>query len=629
MKTVPDLQSRLPTPTKEDPHRQLDWIFRDKISLYANEDTQTNYTTALSFYKRFLKHTHNYSAILELDPRFYLKQEWDVFALHKVRQWIDTTNITGCEDYLTSHSLTGIVSALRQTMEHAYEHSYIEKPVINVIMPAAVRETDVRVAYSVEEYERIFKVLSPQIKFSRGLLQPYIPTGLGRDPRGRTSGGLSPDHKPLGHGWNCWAAIEDEQLLVPQEDNLRWYFENKMNCVPLPATRENIAHQGFFRTAKLNYGGLRELYRKWGLSSNIDTDVIMPLVVELIAETGLNVESLLSLKRDCFKDAHPLTGLPYLDYNKPRSGGDKELHLSLYDADRNQMGLKQGQSRVISNSIKTILQLTESLIGQAAESDREYLFLSQRRHRTAAGQVGRVERVGLKIARHWLAKIVKNYDLRGDDGRPLVFNLSRFRPTKITEMVSQGYDFFDIMAIAGHASINTTLSYIDKLRSAGDFHRKIEKALTTIKENKREYERDPLPIAITRVANPNEFIFKGPVCHCKNPYDPPEVVRKNGTYHEGDACSYWNMCLQCDNVLITEMNLPKLIAYRNEIEQSLFNVNEIPVLGELYKKMRMILDAILIPDELFSKASLDWATQVAQTMDFEVLDTFISRSTEA
>jgi hypothetical protein len=153
-------------------------------------------------------------------------------------------------------------------------------------------------------------------------------------------------------------------------------------------------------------------------------------------------------------------------------------------------------------------------------------------------------------------------------------------------------------------------------------------ALTTIKRNKSEYDRNPRPIAITRDATPDKFIFKGPVCHCKNPYDPPEVVRKSGTYSEGDACSYWNMCLQCDNVLITEMNLPKLIAFRNEIELALSNLNEIPIMGELYKRMKMILDAVLMPDELFSKASLQWAAELARTVEFDVLDSFISRNAE-
>jgi hypothetical protein len=86
------------------------------------------------------------------------------------------------------------------------------------------------------------------------------------------------------------------------------------------------------------------------------------------------------------------------------------------------------------------------------------------------------------------------------------------------------------------------------------------------------------------------------------------------------------MCLSCENVLITEMNLPKLVAYRREISQALANLNEIPRLGELYKKTKMILDEILCPGVLFTQQALDWAAQLADGEEFEVLDSFISRS---
>ena len=629
MEDVLDFQAHLPTPTKEDPYRQLDWIFKDKSSLYSNQGTQENYLTALAFYKRFLKHTHNYNAKLEKDPRFFLEREWDVFALHKVKVWLDATNIAGHDGYRSSHSITNIMSALRQTMEHAYEHSYIDKPVINVPMSEAVRETDSHSAYSLEEYEQIFEAIGPMIKFSKGLLTPYVPTGRGKDPRALNKTNKKRGEKLLGEGWKCWG-LNDKNETVPQEDNLRWYFENVMKCIPFSATRKNRKHLQFCLTARLLYGGLRSLYRNWGVSYSIDSDVIMPLLAELTAETGLNVESVLSLKRDCFKEAHPLTGLPFLDYMKPRSGGEKELHTSLYD-DRQQesLGLKQRQSRIISNSIGAILKLTEPLAKRARKDDREYLFLFEPQRRTRkGGSTHVVQRVTLTTITHWTQKMIKQHDLRADNGKRLSFNLSRFRPTKITEMVAQGYDFFDIMAIAGHSSITTTLSYIDRLKWAGDFHRKIEKALIMIKKNKEDYERQPLPIAITRGASPGKFIFKAPVCHCKNPYDPPEVVRRSGNYHEGDACSYFNMCLSCDNVLITEMNLPRLVAYCNEIDRALTNVSEIPRQGELYQKTRMLLDQILAPGVLFAKETLEWATNLAQFQEFDVLDSFISRSVE-
>lgn len=627
MSKLIEFQLPIPQPTHENPYAQVDWIFREKISLCENKYTKYNYSSALAYYKRFLEETRNYNPLLDGDPRFYIKDEWDVTALHKIKQWIDATNIEGTEDYLTSSTLRSHFSAIRQIMEYAYEHNYISQPVINVFMPSAVRETEQRSAFSNKEYTAIFNAISPLVQFSRGFLQPYRRTGKGRDPRKSCKVGVRRGEKSLGTGWTCWARTSDGEGFVISDDNLRWYFENVMDCVPLPSTSENMKHKKFFAYAACMHGGLNNLYRKWGVSSRVSPDVIMPLVVKLVSETGLNFESLLSLKRDCFKEAHPLTGLPFVEYQKLRSGGEKELHVMLYDKaeDGEFMALGQRQSQIIGKTIKTILSLTEPLVKLAPEKDQGYLLICQVGN---SRNFSKVQRVNKKVVTNWTQKIVKEYDLRGRDGKPLSLSLSRFRPTKFTEMVTQGYDIFDIMAVAGHKSVTTTLAYIDKLKSTTDFHRKIQRELTIIKENKRAYERKPLPVAITTDAKPGEFIFKAPVCHCKNPYNPPEVVKKSGGYHEGDACTFWNMCLQCENVLITEMNLPKLFAYRNEIRRALSNVNEIPRQGELYKKVLMILDEILSPGVLFTQEKLDLASELAMDAEFEVLDTFIHQAGE-
>lgn len=582
----------------------------------------------MAFYKRFLQETNNYNPVLDDDPRFYIRDEWDAMALHKIKQWVEATNIAGTEDYLTSHSLVNNFSAIRLTMEHAYEHGHIDRAVINVVMSSAVRETSLRTAYSNKEYTDIFNVVSPLIQFSKGLLRPYRRTGKGRDPRKVDMRGVHPGDKALGQGWACWVRALDGDSIVPCDDNIRWYFENVMDCIPLSATLETKQkHRVFLHSATNTHGGLNEVYRKWGVSPFIDRDVIMPLVVKLISETGLNVESLLSLKRDCLKEAHPLTGLPYLDYVKPRSGGEKELHTILYDKaeDGGFITLRQRQSQIISKTIKTILDLTEPLIEFASEEDRAYLFLYQT---TSNPTSSRVQVLDTRNAGKWTRKIVRENNLHGNDSKPLIFALSRFRPTKFTEMVTQGHDIFDIMAVAGHESITTTFTYIDRLKSTTDFHRTMRRELMVIKENKRTHDRKPLPIATSAGAKPGEFIFKAPVCHCKNPYDPPDVVRNSKSYHAGDACTFWNMCLQCENVLITEMNLPKLFAYRNEIRSALRNVSEIPRQGELYKKMLIILDEILSPDVLFTQEKLNWAAELAVDAEFEVLDAFIHQAGE-
>lgn len=378
----------------------------------------------------------------------------------------------------------------------------------------------------------------------------------------------------------------------------------------------------------------------------------MPLLVELIAETGLNVESIFSLRRDCLKD-HPLTGLPYIEYNKPRSGGVKELHLPLYDEVNGQgfepeiqqinvsslalgtkeeiiergkmLNLKQHQSRIISQTISIILKLTEPLAKKAEIEDQEYLFLIETRHNNEKSKSLNTRRVHTKDASKWTAKMVKDYDLKGDNGKPLTFTLSRFRPTKITQLVQEGYDIFSIMQIAGHKSITTTLSYVDKIKSTADYERTIAQSLTSIKEKMREQEKRPLPAAISPNDQPGEYIFKTTICHCKNPYDPPKEVRNSSNYHQGDACTHWNMCLTCDNVLIAEGELPKLIAYRNHIGQALANVSDIPRQGELYKSTLLILNKILSPDEIFSQAALEHASTLALDAELNIYDSFIYR----
>lgn len=620
MNSVQRIDEHLPTPTDRNPHAQLDWIFKDKMAMYAHPSTKDNYHDGLVFYKRFLKATNNYNQSLERDPKFFIRREWDLTALFRVSKWIEATNIAGTEDYRSSLVIENRMSALRQTMVHAYDHGYIDRPVLDVSVPRGIRETLSRAAFSREEYEELFEAIGPLIAFSRGLLRGYTKTGKGRDPRVVARKGIPRGVKVLGQGWSCLAPNPDGGGYHHLDDNMRWYFENVMNCVPV-LTRKNSKgdHKRFLAYASNKYGGLHQLYRRWGVSALIDQDIIIPLAVELIAETGLNVESLLSLRRDCFKEAHPLTGLPYLEYYKPRSGGQKELHLALYDQDRQSLGLKQKQSRVIGNTIMRILQLTEGLVSRASPKDRDYLFLYET---NASHSFRKLLRVSVDTLASWTEKIVRENNLRGQDGKALVFTLSRFRPTKITEMVNEGYDFFDIMAVAGHSSVSTTLAYIDKLRSITDYQHTIHRELTAIKNNKRDYERKPLPIATTVADKPGNFVFAASYCHCKNPYDPPSVVKTSKTYHEGDACTYWNMCLQCDNVLVTEGSLPKLFAYRTEIERALKHIGDIPRQGELYKKIKMLLDEILLPGSMFSRETLESAERASHNIN-DVMDQFV------
>jgi hypothetical protein len=316
----------LPEPSKNNPYAQVDFIFNHVKNLKSADSTKKNYQSALTFYKRFLEYKKTKDWRLVQDPRFYINKYWDEFSLIEVENFIEDTNIHGQRGYLASHTIVGYVSAIRNVLEKSVEYKLTAS---NNIFPAisyqAVRETENNEAYSSEELEDIMYAIQKELEYTNLIISKkgYVKTNDGQDPR------IKPDMKgykgaPHPPGWG-WKEI----------DNLSWYFENQMECKALAGTPENkVEHSMFFQSATNRFkelGGLPGIYRKWGVASLINADIIMPLAAKLVVETGLNPESLCSLTVDCFQENHALSGVPYIQFYKLRSGGEKVLHLSLYD----------------------------------------------------------------------------------------------------------------------------------------------------------------------------------------------------------------------------------------------------------------------------------------------------------
>jgi hypothetical protein len=113
-------------------------------------------------------------------------------------------------------------------------------------------------------------------------------------------------------------------------------------------------------------------------------------------------------------------------------------------------------------------------------------------------------------------------------------------------------------------------------------------------------------------------------CGCKDAYNPSQNVRKLTNHKQGSPCRYWNMCLLCDNSIITENSLPKLIAYRNELSEALKrNHNTMKGRNELYQEIIARINNIVEPDELFPEDVIIEATYKANNLDAEMLDQLI------
>ncbi|WP_417900117.1 site-specific integrase [Bacillus haimaensis] len=607
-KIIDRLITKPPEPTYKNPYAQVDFIFQQVGNLKHNKATQSNYKSALYYYKRFLQDTNNYDNRLSEDSRFFLNEYWDEFSLSKVKKYIDNNNIKGMDGYLTSNTLVGYFSCIRNVMEEAVHHNLTKtKDVFWVSIGSAVRETDQNVAYLKEELDEVMKAVTTEIGFTYKIFKDkgYKKTGIGVDPRKLKRG------QPAEvYGWN-------------NIDNFRWYFENVLNCEPILGTPENnIKHNSFLVYAPgkyfKRYGGLPGIYRMWGVTPYISAEIIMPLLIKLAMETGLNANTLYDLNIDCFKKQHPLSGTPYLSYYKGRSGGEKELHINTgkYEDDMEIKNFRHHQAVIIENTINQIKHLTEGIRNLAPTYLQSKLFIFQS---SSQRSLGEIKLISSSVSSNWCSNIVKKYNLKSEVGEDLIFSVQRFRPTRIARMVEKGIDIFEIQHEMGHNSINTTLNYLEKNQFNVISKRETNNALNNIFRNLEWASKEKPEYATSNNLN-NNVIYKGIVCDCKNPFNPPEQVKQLKGYQSGDACSRFNMCFFCDNVLIFKKHLPFAWVYKKQIEVSLdSNKGDLP--NELfYNRTLDVINNLFDSDfSEFNDEDLEWAKKVAEGMD-ELID---------
>jgi hypothetical protein len=213
------------------------------------------------------------------------------------------------------------------------------------------------------------------------------------------------------------------------------------------------------------------------------------------------------------------------------------------------------------------------------------------------------------------------YDRFGND---FMFNMARFRPTLATNMILAGAGLFQVKVALGHQSMVTTEKYLDKHRIAPEFNKVISNALaeitkkcTTTKQIHASNKVDEEYI----IENFHETLSG---VGCKNAYNPSESVRNATGHKEGSVCKNWNMCLLCDNAIITVNSLPKLISYREKLKDALITGNvSIQIKADLYRSTIELIDGILVPDAIFEKSDIDRAFELAAELNDVLLDQLV------
>lgn len=520
-----DNKKALLEPTDSEPYIQIKQIFARCLGSSASNDN--NYKDGYSKFIEYITNLHG-------KQKFFLSKIINEFTMIEFRAYLEKEVIAG--NFSPSYA-SGIMSTIRGALNKLKSIDGIDFPyILEAEGFVAVRTTDRYRPFSNIERVNISKSIQNDLIDRRLMLVPYKNCINGVNPLD--------DNDYLKSGMN-------------NDDNAKWLFENRLNKEIITyaedANDKSTLEMTFLRMIR-NLGGVHETYARWNIASKIDINFLLPYVLRLAQITGLNQISICDIELDGYVENHPATGRPCLRYWKERSDGEKEYHLDIFKADLGWLTTKQSlEIKILFNDVK---ELTKSIREEASGDIKNHLFIYKQQ--------------GCEVSTLTIGKLfnpVKNYseinNFVDGEGEPTQFNISRFRPTFVSELIELGVSIREIQLLLGHSNIETTMNYLDKL----DFNKKARELLSSklneihanvfTSNNFKNVDEHRDEIV-------SEVIFNTPLASCKNIFNPPGFIKSLPTYVKGTPCANYNKCLSCDNVIITSSHLPELFAMERD-----------------------------------------------------------------
>ncbi|MFP6863543.1 site-specific integrase [Pseudomonas sp.] len=520
------------------------------------------------------------------------------YSLPRFRDFLQKKILEGgCS---TSHGST-LMSAARRVMKRAIQidgfglSNFVEAAGFDV-----ERETDSYKPYPSSVRSVISEAILREIDETNRLARPYQPSSVGEDPLGADG------------------QIRRGCLTL---ENAQWIFENKLGCKPIgykTAEKDNHYHRAFLRIINSSDISIHQIYKDWGCLYQINARVLAPYVARLAQVTGLNADSLIGLELDDFISSHDLTGRPCLLYWKERSSGEKMYHLDLFQADISWLTSSQG--RDVKKIFDDVIFLTKNIRDLAPESERNKLFLYQSNSPNKFGVVDSIQASKDGLVNRIFSEFSVDNKLRDEKGSQLIISASRFRPSFISELVERGVSIREIQVLLGHASISTTIAYLDRMDFNFTARKLLNKALHEIHQSTLKDEAVITQLQEPRVLDEPVLINTG-LSACRDVFNPPDFIKKLKGYDPKKPCTLLNKCLSCSNVIITVSHLPELFAMRRDYHQ-MIEVNRVldTPYGAVILENLEVLDSILnVETSDFSAEELSLAERLSENVSTNAL----------
>ncbi|MDP1595410.1 MAG: site-specific integrase [Methylotenera sp.] len=575
--TLLDDASKFVKPTIEKPLIQLQHLFAATIHGVEKDSTKRTTINAFNEYVRYIQSNQ------ELEP-VYLEKHFNEFTLVYFRNYLEKKTVNG--EISESHA-NGVLSGVRKALSLANNIKGLKLPhfIMEEGFQVIERKTDAYKPFSDEERELINEGIKQDIaKLSKFLVeyQPLV-------------GGGSPLDENLNFKKGCKTL-----------EGCRWIFDNYFGSNFIGAGR-SVSHSNIktvekkFTMAMSKLGGLHKIYESWGFASKIDSDFLLPYFVRLMQITGLNFQSVIDIDMDSFLENHPASGgRACLRYWKERSTGEKLYVLDIFNASFHWLTTKQAHE--VKKCFEEVKYLTIEIRKKAPENIKNRLFIYESNKSIR------------KFNMRYLFNPIKRMGIRY--GVNEGFNLARFRPTFVSELIGMGISIRELQLILGHSSIVTTMGYLDRLDFNKKAREKLQKIIVNIHQKTFLSEDiDDAPVKIKDIP-----IFKTPLASCRNVFDPPDFVKKLKSYIPGTPCATYNKCLSCDNVIIVKEHLPVLFAMqRDYLDISVYkSVGDTPY-GTVIQENLILLNEILNPEfSMFDKEALDEAKAKSYYIDSTV-----------